>query len=390
MMKHAVSHIPFYRSLGINTDSIHCAEDLERFPILTKQHIQHEPRAFVWPHFKRYHLFVSRSSGTTCEPTLTYFDRNAWLFSKYALKAFRVFAVANPIFKRLLIVSEQSPEALERENKASILGNGFLFKQRYISIFDDVSEHVPVIHAYKPELFYGFPSHLLDLISVLEDENLPFPIIPVIFTSSEVLTAASRVRIRRKFQARVYDIYGSSEFKEIAWQCSEGRYHINFQNVFLQTTRHRSLGAEGQKGLLVSGLTNYAMPLLRFDIGDSANVKSGHCLCGRQSPYLENIHGRETDLISLPDGKRISPYRLTTHIETYSSIRKYQLVHKSPSELVVDFVESSGVNASADLSPLAADLEKLLEKSMTVTLNKVTQIARSKSGKHQIVKKVFA
>jgi hypothetical protein len=56
----------------------------------------------------------------------------------------------------------------------------------------------------------------------------------------------------------------------------------------------------------------------------------------------------------------------------------------------VDFVGSSGVDAGADLSSLAADLEKLLGKSMTVTLNKVAQIVRSNSGKHQIVKKVFA
>jgi phenylacetate-coenzyme A ligase PaaK-like adenylate-forming protein len=179
MMKHAVSHIPFYRLLGISADSIRCAEDLERFPVLTKQDIQNEPRAFVWPCLKKHDLFVSRSSGTTCEPTLTYFDRDAWLFSKYALKAFRVFAVTNPIFKRLLIVSEQPPEELDRANKASILGNGVLFKQRYISIFEDVSQHVPFTLAYKPEIFYGFPSHLLDLIGVLEDQNLPLPKIPI-------------------------------------------------------------------------------------------------------------------------------------------------------------------------------------------------------------------
>ncbi|MBI3595923.1 MAG: phenylacetate--CoA ligase family protein [Nitrospirae bacterium] len=389
IMKHAVSQVPFYKSLGISPNSIRTAQDLKRFPVVTKRDIQKNDDGFLWPQLKKEGLHVSRSSGTSCEPTQTYFDHRCWLFSKYALKMSRIVAVENPLFKRLLIVSEQTNTNLEETKPSRWKSALILFGQRHLSIFDNVDDHIPVLLNYKPHILYAFPSYLLSLIQAFEEKHLPYPKIPVIFTSSELLTGKARTQIENCFQARLYDVYGSTEFKEVAWQCRQGRYHINFQNVYLETEPNESMEAFGDSRLLISSLTNYAMPLLRFDIGDRAELGQGRCPCGRPSPYLRNIHGREADFIQLPDGKRVSPYLLTMTIEAHPSIQKYQIVQKSATELTIEFIARNDVDTHGISEALSGKLQKLLDGHIHITFNKVDQIHRSESGKFQIIKKTF-
>jgi phenylacetate-CoA ligase len=389
IMKHAVSQVPFYKSLGISPNSIRTAQDLKQFPVITKQDIQKNHDAFLWPQLKKAELHVSRTSGTSCEPTKTYFDHRCWLFSKYALKMSRIFAVENPLFKRLLIVSEQRNANLEEANRSRLKGGPLFFVQRHLSLFEDVDDHIPVFLDYKPHILYAFPSYILSLIQAFEEKHLPYPKIPVIFTSSELLTAKARTQIENCFQARLYDVYGSTEFKEVAWQCRQGRYHINFQNVYLETEPNGSTKPSGGSRLFISSLTNYAMPLLRFEIGDRAELDRGECPCGRRSPYLRNIYGREADFIRLPNGKRVSPYLLTTTIEAHPAIRKYQIVQKSATELTIKLVTPDDVDTNGIAKALSGELEKLLDDHIHITFDKVDQIHRSESGKYQIVQKTF-
>ena len=389
IMKHAVSQVPFYQSLRISPGSIRTSQDLKRFPIVTKQEIQENTDGFLWPRLKKEDLHVSRTSGTSCEPTQTYFDHRCWLFSKYALKMSRVWAVENPLFKRLLIVSEQPKTNLEASRPSRRRGAQILLKQKHLSLFDPVDDHIPVLLNYKPHMLYAFPSYLLSLIQALEEKHLPYLKIPVIFTSSELLTGKARTQIENGFQARLYDVYGSTEFKEVAWQCRQGRYHINFQNVYLETDPKESIEPTGGSRLLISSLTNYAMPLLRFDIGDRAEMGRGKCPCGRESPYLRNIHGREADFIQLSNGKRVSPYLLTMTIEAHPAIQKYQIVQKSATELAIEFVAFADGDAHGISEALSGKLRNILDDNIRVTFNKVDEIHRSESGKFQIIKKMF-
>lgn len=386
IMKHAVSQVPFYKSLGISSGSIRTGQDLKRFPVISKRDIQKNENGFLWPQLGKGDLHVSRTSGTSCEPTQTFFDQRCWLFSKYALKMNRIFAVENPLFKRLLIVTEQ-PNTIS--DTAETQGLLFLFGQKTLSIFDSIDEHIPVLLSYKPHMLYAFPSYLLSLIQAIEEKHLPYPKIRVIFTSSELLTEKARSQIENCFQARLYDVYGSTEFKEVAWQCREGRYHVNFQNVYLETESNESMDPSGSGRLLISSLTNYAMPLLRFDIGDQAELGQGPCPCGRQSTYLRNIQGREADFIQLSNGKRISPYLLTMTIEAHPAIQKYQIVQKSATDLDIEFVARPDVDVHGIPEALSGKLQNLLDDDIRITFNKVDQIHRSESGKFQIVKKLY-
>ncbi|HEX3457069.1 MAG TPA: AMP-binding protein, partial [Candidatus Baltobacteraceae bacterium] len=308
MMRYAATRVPYYRRLRLNAENLVSAADLLRFPLVNKREIQREPEAFLAPDPARVDAFSSRTSGSSGEPTTTYFDRRAWLLSKHALKMRRVAMTAGlSLPKRVMIISEQTPEELHRGAHLAGIKRDLLFGRRRLSIHTAVDEHVEEIERYRPHVIYAFPSYLLDLIGAAERLGRGLPQIATLCTSSEVLTPATRARIERAFGGRLYDVYGSTEFKEVAWQCRAGRYHTNFESVYVEPRP-----ADTPAPVVLTTLCNLTMPLLRFDIGDQASFTDEPCPCGRAGQTMQSFLGREGDTIALPSGRRVSPYVLTT------------------------------------------------------------------------------
>jgi phenylacetate-CoA ligase len=392
MMRHAVSSIPYYGSLGIKPESITSPEDIGRFPYLTKPLLQARMREFLLPSATLEDLYVSRTSGSSGQPTTTYFSAESWLFSKYALKARRVLAATNPVRKRFLIVVEKPPgerpprRAGWRRPPAWPLGG--LVRFRWKSIYDDMVEHAELVGRYRPDVIYAFPSYLIELLHLFEDRRRPVPRIPVLMTSSEVLTRAMRERLETGFRSRVFDVYGSTEFKEVAWQCAHGTYHVNFESVFVET-RPIPDDAGGGQALVISDLRNTAMPLLRYDLEDRGLVRHESCPCGRRSPQLGEISGREAQTLVLPDGSRVFPYVLTQAIERVEGIRRYQIVHVTPAQVRLDVVPSESGPGEETLSALCGRLEELLARRVQVTARRVGAIPRGAGGKHAVVVRAF-
>jgi phenylacetate-CoA ligase len=385
IMRHAVAEVPFYKGLGIGLESIRSAADLSRFPVLTKKDIQDHAKDLIWPESEKESLYSSRTSGTTCEPTTTYFDRKAWLVSKYALKIRRVIAVVNPFRQRLLMFHPQDNVSIQEEDRGRPKGFGFLTVQKHLSLFDPVEQHIPSILDFQPDILSSYPSYLNDLAHAFKKNVASPPVIPVMFTSSEFLAPGWRKAIEQTFQGKIFDVYGTTEFKEVAWQCLEGTYHVNFEHVVLE---HRMTGPEDKQNrgpLLVTCLSNLAMPLIRFDVGDVAESGHGKCSCGRSSPQILNIRGREADFLGLPSGNKISPYLLTTAIEKYSDIRQYQIVQISPSELQINVVPHLEGIPNGKLTAIARDLKTLLKEPVSVSVRQTTRITRSPRGKFKIV-----
>jgi len=54
--------------------------------------------------------------------------------------------------------------------------------------------------------------------------------------------------------------------------------------------------------LIVTGLKNWAMPLIRYDTDDLAKAVDGACPCGRTLPAFADIVGRYSQTAFLPEG----------------------------------------------------------------------------------------
>ena len=243
--------------------------------------------------------------------------------------------------------------------------------------------HIDVFRDFKPDALYTFPSYASELIDYCEDHSIRLPKIRVVFTSSEVLSAQLRERIGRFFGGRVCDIYGSTELKEVAWQCEDGRYHLNFESIYVEPTA----ADDGEPSpLILSTLRNRAMPLLRYRIGDFGRLEYGGCPCGRQSPYIGTIAGREVDGLELPSGRRVSPYVLITHgIDRTPEIGKYQFVQTGPDQLEIRVTLRSDGRKIEELQPIAQEVAARLNGEVDVKLVAVDHIPRTNGGNHRIL-----
>jgi len=381
-LRHAIATVPYYRSLGLEATSIKSVDDLERFPILTKANIQHLRDELLSDEFRKADLRCSTTSGSSGEPTTTYFDKDCWLLSKFALKIRRMLCSGLGPFKRVVIVSEQAPDQLRRSPK--VFGSRFLFDQRMLSIHDPVSSHIPSLLERRIDGLYAFPSYLAELLDHCEEKDVELPQISVVFTSSEVLRDSLRSRIEECFGCRVCDIYGSTEFKEIAWQCVEGTYHVNFESAYLETAPDDASDPGTAENILVTSLTNRAMPLIRFRIGDECRLSHIDCSCGRSGPSLEDLGGRIVDMVRLPNGERLSPYLLTTAIEDNPDIAKYQLVQAAGDDIELRYVPRGHDLPAEDVRAISSALRARLGESMAIRVTSVAEIPRSGAGKHRV------
>ncbi len=282
----------------------------------------------------------SASSGSTGEPFRVYYDRRAWATLKYLVKLRGRAACGVNITHRVALLEATSPPQ-------DWMTVGIGGRVARINVLQPAAAMAAQLAAVAPDVVYGLPSALLEAASALRSRGQRLAIGRV-FTSGELLQPAVRDAISKAFEARVFDIYGSSETKEIAWECSEGGMHVNSDVIRLEVLgddgRPTADGVEGD--LVATSLVNHAMPLIRYRVGDRGSLRPSACACGRSFPLLGVVTGRAADVLVLSDGRRVSPYALTCALEQEGSLLRYQVSQLDPARLRVRAIVGSGAERS--------------------------------------------
>jgi phenylacetate-CoA ligase len=127
--------------------------------------------------------------------------------------------------------------------------------------------------------------------------GIRFPRLREVRTSGEPVGATTRQLCRDAWNVPVTDVYAAAEAGCIALQCpGSEHYHVQSESVLVEVldgwNRACAPGTVGR--VVVTTLQNFAMPLVRYDIGDLAEV-GAPCPCGRGLPVLTRIAGRVRD-----------------------------------------------------------------------------------------------
>jgi phenylacetate-CoA ligase len=263
--------------------------------------------------------YHSTSSGSTGEPFQVYYEPRAWARLKYLIKLRARHACGVRPTDRIALLDTFAPESNRHK-----LGWGTRWAR--ISVLQPAEVTAAALRKFAPDVVYGLPSALLEVGRVLESQRQLLPV-RSIFTSGELLHRAARENLAALFRARVFDVYGTSETKEIAWECTEGRMHLNRDVVHLEAVDEdgRALPSGVEGDLVATSLVNRAMPLLRYRTGDRGTLLSERCACGCALPLLGVVTGRTADVLVLEGGQRISPYALTCAIEKVPGLVRYQV-----------------------------------------------------------------
>ncbi|MEM4267809.1 MAG: AMP-binding protein [Candidatus Woesearchaeota archaeon] len=335
IIKHCYKNVPYYHSLfrqkGFYPDDFLSQKDLVKMPVLTKLHLQSNPDDFLARGSKV--KIVSKTSGTTGVPLAICLDSYAADYKD----ALRYRALFENGFK----LTDKMVEIVDTRHfhKTPFIFRVFgMLKKYHLSIRDDNRKNLEFIKNKKPDVIYSYPS-VLRLMAKDLKQNTPLPYQPkIIFTSAETMTEPTKKLISDAFSCPVIDLYGATEFGRLAWECEKQEgYHMDIDSSVIELSQ----GNNGEGEIIVTGLYNYAMPLLRYRIGDYGEGKNEKCSCGRSFPLLRRIEGRQDDFILLKSGRIISPRRVNV-LEFIDGINEYTTIQTKEDSFVVKIVPSQG------------------------------------------------
>ena len=245
--------------------------------------------------------------------------------------------------------------------------------------------YVKQLEQYAPAFIDSYPSALFSIAQHVRETGQPCAAGPsAIITSSETLLDYQREAIEETFGCQIFDQYGSAEMVVFASQCERGSLHVHSEYGHVELLDQGGHAVElGEPGeVICTGFLNEAMPLIRYQIGDSAVLGTEPCLCGRHFPVFKTVLGRLDDTIVTIDGRSIG--RLDPIFKGARGIKETQIIQVSPERLVVKMVRGEQFVPTSAQS-VVQELQRRIGEEMQIDLEFVDRIERSSSGKFRTV-----
>jgi phenylacetate-CoA ligase len=211
------------------------------------------------------------------------------------------------------------------------------------------------------------------------------PKMRAIVSIAEPVSPQMRAAAELAFSCRVTEEYGSVEEVAYALECGEGTLHLwpDAGIVEILDPEGRSCGPGEVGEIVATGLARRAQTYLRYRTGDLAAFGTRPCGCGRHTPTLERVEGRLEDVVVTPEGRRIQ--RLTPVFNAVPSIESGQFVQRRIGEVVVRVVARNGELSVEERERLARAVQARVGSSSTVSIELVTALPRTRSGKVRTV-----
>ncbi len=253
-----------------------------------------------------------------------------------------------------------------------------------LSITTPVASQVEWLTRQDPEYLLTYPSNLEAMLRYCREEKISFPTLRDVQTMSELLSPAIRELCREVWGVPISDMYTCQEAGYIALQCpDQEHYHAQAENMIVEVLKEDGSAAQpGETGrVVVTHLHNFASPLIRYDIGDFAEV-GGACACGRGLPVLNRLIGRVRGMITLPNGDQFWPFFGNQKFNEIVDIRQYQVVQKTRDSLEMKIVADDKLSPE-DEDKLRDILIDRLGYPFTIAFTYFDEIPRGASGKFE-------
>lgn len=391
LLRHA-AEIPFYRDTwrirrAISPDSAY--EVLGSLPFVSKRDLQE--RASIMRAANMKERVVTKSTGgSTAEPVTVWKNAMGMAEERAATWAALSWSGIRPSDRVARFWSSPMNAAGRRRFRIADL----VMNRVRLSAFDmddeALSRHWQRCLRFQPAWLYGYTS-MIDLFAAWVEEHGDGRALGLkaVVPTSEPLYQAQRERIARVFGCAVQNEYGCGEVGAIAYECSGGQLHVMADNVVCEV-----LGPDGSPvgpgdvgDIVITDLTNLAMPLIRYRLGDRAEVGDS-CACGRSFPALRRIIGRDYDEVFTPAGRRWNGwqmhYFLSTIMGEQGGFRQYQVVQDGPDTLDVRLVADAEIPADV-MARIQTFVREQLD-GMVARVRRVAAVERSASGKLRVVR----
>ena len=387
-------NVKFYREAfeyaNLNIEEINSIDDLSRLPIITKIDMKERFWDFLPSEIPASR--VRRTSGSTGEPLCVLSDHDSRMLNSAAILRYRKALGISPYFGDILVPLKSPYEQPYKRSHWTFLQG--LHKTHYVNpyIMNEVTINRFARLAKKLKNFsiIGITPGIKALALAIKDSKLP-PIKPkVVIPVGQLLTSKTRALFEEVFATCIADLYACSECGDVAWQCpSSKQYHINAENIVLEVLKDGTPAGPGEIGeVVLTSLTRYAMPIIRYKNGDLARVPCSQCDCGRILPTISEIIGRTGDDIVLPDGSKIL-WNNIKGLMNHPHIRRFQIIQTSQGNLEINYIPEPRACNEDLVKHLSEKFTSVIPRDLKLNFNRVDSITPEKSGKFKLVKSEY-
>jgi phenylacetate-CoA ligase len=399
LVAHAYRTVPWYRrvfdDLKLDVERGIDSNQWRSLPLLTRRDIQDahgdlhstDPPPAHGPISTR---MTGGSTGTPVTVRTTELAQRFWIAITLREYQWQDCDVS----RKLAVIRDQPPGVADPPNGASLDTWGRATAGRLktgpsviLGVRSTTAEQAAWLESERPAYLQAYPSIVHELARYCLARGLAFPELQCIYTFGEAINERLREVCRAAWNVEVLDSYSTSEVGHVAVQCRQGgSYHIQSEHLLVDVLDERDEPClPGQVGrVVVTDLFNYAMPLLRYDIGDYAEVGSP-CPCGRNLPTLRRILGRQRNMFVLPNGEKYWPTldsRLATVAAARLPVRQFQAIQRSRAEIEARLVVDRPLTPSEQ-----AAIQQLINEGLSSNFNVrfayVDKIPRGPSGKYE-------
>ncbi len=374
--------------------------NLDRFtsiPLLTKDIIREQTdrlRAKSLPDGRK--AYANATGGSTGEPLKFWQDSGYWAVT-IATRTYQFSMAGKEMGEREMKIWGHERDLFEGtiglKAKLENLAYNRKFEQCWHLPEQRILQILRDIDRWKPKMLWCYRDGI-DAVAKYANEKKLRPHSPAVIVLGGATVYPYMVEaIEKAFRAPALSAYGSREVGALACQCtSGGGHHIATQSNVVETIDADERPVVEDVGeLVITSLTNYAMPFVRYRIGDRGRLTDRPCSCGRGFPLLESVNGRVVEVLVNAKGEQVDGIffiHLLGVAFNRGFVRKFQVVQDESGAITVRVVLEPGSGpeaARANIDEVRSKILLVMGRDCPVHFEFVDDIPLSPSGKHTYV-----
>ncbi len=392
ILKFCQTNVPYYAQLMTQVDNQALLEQnpevyLKNLPVLSKDLIRQNFEQLKSTDLKQRQWHLNQSGGSTGEPVKLIQDREYFNRSMAIKSLYSYLVSGRKIGEPEAILWGSERDLLSNKGIKSKLSN-FLRNTIYMNAFlmtpEKMVDFIDFLNKKPPRIIIAYAQAIYELAQFAEQEQIKVVPQKAIITSATTLYPWMREKIESVFQCRVFNRYGSREVGDIAcelpgkeglWSAPWGHYIEIVDDDYNPVPT----GIEGN--ILITNFKNYAMPLIRYKIGDR-----GSLLVNEPSrQMLKQVSGRVTDVFKREDGILVDGEYFTHLLYSKDWIQKFQVIQTDYSEIQFKLQKKILIQypTQTELNDIAEKCCIVMGKNCKVKFDFVDDISPGSSGKYR-------
>jgi len=367
LINYVYNNVPYYRKIMKNNklipDDFKNINDISKFPIQTKENIRKGIRegSLISTSIDTSKLIYSSSSGSTGEPLQFYIDKVCNSINKATgIRAWQWMGFE--LGDKILRINYLPRDNIKKRLQDKFSNNRYI----QINILDKKEIHniIKNLNTFKPKVLRCYPEPLYRIAKYIQENYIDIVNIPIVST-----TGSKIFNHQRELIEQVHSYHSAMEYA-ITEIVDENDYPT-------KKGRH-----------ITTDLWNMACPFIRYDSGDILFLTDEKCLCGRELLRIEEVFGRESEVIITPDKNNLYVPAIVGFMQDYKGVDQFQLVQIDFDKIIMKLKINDKYNTSEECDILSL-INSLIGGKMTIKIEYVDCIPLLHNGKPRIIENQY-